>query len=73
MLLASRLCWGSILVLQRLTGAVQHFSSQAPDSGWGCGFKNLQMLLSHLLQRGPAVKEALFGGVGFVPDIGVIS
>eukprot|EP00898_Chlorokybus_atmophyticus_P007134 jgi/Chlat1/7421/Chrsp6S07445 len=59
-----------------LSGDLQHSHSSnkedAPsgnDTGWGCGWRNVQILSSHLLQRGPEYREALFGGCGFVPAI----
>jgi hypothetical protein len=50
-------------------GPVYHYSRQYVDSGWGCGYRNIQMLCGYLLQRDPAYAAALFGGRGFVPDI----
>jgi hypothetical protein len=48
---------------------IEHFESRAfEDVGWGCGWRNIQMLSSHLLDYEWA-RHALFGGVGFVPDI----
>jgi hypothetical protein len=48
-----------------------HSGSGQADSGWGCGYRNIQMQASHQLMRGdPAVRAALFGGCGFVPDVG---
>lgn len=32
--------------------AVDHYASSYGDKGWGCGYRNLQMLLSSLLQVG---------------------
>lgn len=53
-----------------LSGHVDHyFSKHLDDLGWGCGWRNIQMLCSHLLQRDEESKKALFGGVGFVPEI----
>jgi hypothetical protein len=49
---------------------VYHYSRQYVDSGWGCGYRNIQMLCGYLLQQDPAYAAALFGGRGFVPDIG---
>ncbi|GFH10257.1 uncharacterized protein HaLaN_05538, partial [Haematococcus lacustris] len=45
-------------------------SGQPADRGWGCGWRNIQMQVSHLLLR-PACPLAhhVFGGCGFVPDI----
>lgn len=30
-------------------GHVQHFACMKEDAGWGCGWRNAQMLVSHLL------------------------
>ncbi|WIA40959.1 hypothetical protein OEZ86_004609 [Tetradesmus obliquus] len=47
-----------------------HSGAGQADSGWGCGFRNIQMQASHQLMRGNAdVRAALFGGCGFVPDV----
>ncbi|TKY56400.1 Zinc finger with UFM1-specific peptidase domain protein [Spatholobus suberectus] len=49
---------------------VDHFQSlEFEDVGWGCGWRNIQMLSSHLLAQRPEAREAMFGGSGFVPDI----
>lgn len=54
-----------------LSGYVDHFqSTRAEDMGWGCGWRNIQMVSSHLIMERPEAREALFGGSGFVPDIG---
>lgn len=53
-----------------LSGYLDHFQSlEFEDVGWGCGWRNIQMLTSHLLVQRPEVKDVLFGGSGFVPDI----
>lgn len=53
-----------------LSGYVDHFQTlDLEDAGWGCGWRNIQMLTSHLLVQSQQAKELLFGGVGFVPDI----
>ena len=53
-----------------LSGYVDHFHSiDFEDVGWGCGWRNIQMLTSHLLFQRPETKPLLFGGSGFVPDI----
>ncbi|KAK7350787.1 hypothetical protein VNO77_09738 [Canavalia gladiata] len=53
-----------------LSGYVDHFQClESEDAGWGCGWRNIQMLSSHLLVQRPEAREALFGGSGFVPDI----
>nr|GEX29786.1 hypothetical protein [Tanacetum cinerariifolium] len=53
-----------------LSGYVDHFHSiDFEDVGWGCGWRNIQMLSSHLLFQRQEVKPLLFDGSGFVPDI----
>ncbi|XP_014522617.1 zinc finger with UFM1-specific peptidase domain protein isoform X2 [Vigna radiata var. radiata] len=53
-----------------LSGYVDHFQClESEDAGWGCGWRNIQMLSSHLLFQRPEARKALFGGSGFVPDI----
>ncbi|RDX79422.1 Zinc finger with UFM1-specific peptidase domain protein, partial [Mucuna pruriens] len=53
-----------------LSGYVDHFQClESEDAGWGCGWRNIQMLSSHLLVQRPEARKALFGGSGFVPDI----
>lgn len=44
-------------------------SLASEDTGWGCGWRNIQMLSSHLLSHRHDASELLFGGSGFVPDI----
>lgn len=57
-------------VVTILSGYVDHFQSTASeDRGWGCGWRNIQMMSSHLLAHRPEAREVLFGGAGFVPDI----
>ncbi|CAN6466115.1 unnamed protein product [Victoria cruziana] len=49
---------------------VDHFqSTKSEDSGWGCGWRNIQMMSSHLITERKDARVVLFGGVGFVPDI----
>lgn len=53
-----------------LSGYVDHFQSlESEDAGWGCGWRNIQMLSSHLIAQRHEAREVLFGGLGFVPDI----
>lgn len=53
-----------------ISGYIDHHQSvQSEDKGWGCGWRNIQMLSSHLLKQKPEAREVLFGGSGFVPDI----
>ncbi|GMH09092.1 hypothetical protein Nepgr_010932 [Nepenthes gracilis] len=54
-----------------ISGYVDHFQSiKTEDDGWGCGWRNIQMAASHLLMKRPEARNVLFGGCGFVPDIG---
>lgn len=48
---------------------IDHFESESIDFGWGCGWRNIQMLTSHLFIQRKEVHEVLFGGSGYVPDI----
>ncbi|TVU05387.1 hypothetical protein EJB05_48547, partial [Eragrostis curvula] len=53
-----------------ISGHIDHHQSLASeDKGWGCGWRNIQMMSSHLLRQRPEARQALFGGSGFVPDI----
>ncbi|OAY78820.1 Zinc finger with UFM1-specific peptidase domain protein [Ananas comosus] len=53
-----------------ISGHVDHYQSvESEDSGWGCGWRNIQMLSSHLLRERRDANAVLFGGSGFVPDI----
>ncbi|CAL4890543.1 unnamed protein product [Urochloa decumbens] len=53
-----------------ISGYIDHHQSlSSEDKGWGCGWRNIQMLSSHLLKQRPEAREVLFGGSGFVPDI----
>ncbi|XP_038685484.1 zinc finger-containing ubiquitin peptidase 1-like [Tripterygium wilfordii] len=53
-----------------LCGYVDHFQSVfSEDVGWGCGWRNIQMLSSHLLYQRQDARQVLFGGSGFIPDI----
>ncbi|KAL5568079.1 hypothetical protein UlMin_024654 [Ulmus minor] len=53
-----------------LSGYVDHFQSiEFEDAGWGCGWRNIQIVSSHLLFQREEAREVLFGGSGFVPDI----
>lgn len=54
-----------------LSGYVDHFqSTRSEDMGWGCGWRNIQMVCSHLLIERPEARDVLFGGSGYVPEIG---
>lgn len=52
-----------------ISGHVDHFQSISEDFGWGCGWRNIQMLSSHLLMQRQEAREVMFGRSGFVPDI----
>ena len=53
-----------------ISGYIDHHQSlSSEDKGWGCGWRNIQMMSSHLLKQRPEAREVLFGGSGFVPDI----
>ncbi|XP_065089904.1 zinc finger-containing ubiquitin peptidase 1-like isoform X2 [Ochlerotatus camptorhynchus] len=43
--------------------SVDHYASSYGDKGWGCGYRNLQMMLSSLLQN-TAYNEALYSAWG---------
>eukprot|EP00249_Psilotum_nudum_P013775 c24505_g1_i2 orf=233-1513(+) len=59
-----------VLSCATISGHVDHFQTFASeDVGWGCGWRNIQMLSSHLLTKNWGVRDVLFGGAGFVPDI----
>ena len=36
---------------QHCAGDVDHFQTERSDSGWGCGWRNIQMVCSHLLRH----------------------
>ncbi|CAA7392035.1 unnamed protein product [Spirodela intermedia] len=70
MLLSRCLDMESDNVKSVICGYVDHFqSTEIEDFGWGCGWRNIQMLSSHLLMERQEAKEVIFGGSGFVPDI----
>lgn len=51
-----------------LCGATDHYGSDSGDKGWGCGWRNIQMMCSFLLHFDD-YKKALFGGCGYVPTV----
>jgi hypothetical protein len=58
-------------VLTAATGEVDFFTSFGNfDKKWGCGYRNVQMLLSALLHAEPAL--VLFGGAARVDDGGTV-
>ncbi|KAH0449441.1 hypothetical protein IEQ34_020133 [Dendrobium chrysotoxum] len=53
-----------------ISGYIDHYQSvESEDYGWGCGWRNIQMLSSHLLMQRKEARDVLFGGSEFVPDI----
>lgn len=48
---------------------MDYFSSGFGDMGWGCGYRNTQMICSALMNNVPAFNSCLFGGCGFIPSI----
>lgn len=53
-----------------LCGYIDHFQSiVSHDVGWGCGWRNIQMLSSHLIKQRQEAREVLYGGSGLVPNI----
>ncbi|XP_024365765.1 uncharacterized protein [Physcomitrium patens] len=65
--LASRIGSSRIVVIR---GNTDYYESKKDvDVGWGCGWRNIQILASYLLAEDPEVREHLFGGTGYVPDI----
>ncbi|CAA0831285.1 Peptidase C78- ubiquitin fold modifier-specific peptidase 1/ 2 [Striga hermonthica] len=52
---------------------IDHFESiRSWDGGWGCGWRNIQMLSSYLLAQSEESRGVLYGGCGFVPNIRTI-
>ncbi|XP_035686205.1 zinc finger-containing ubiquitin peptidase 1-like isoform X2 [Branchiostoma floridae] len=51
-----------------LAASVDHFSSSWGDKGWGCGYRNIQMMLSALF-RDPAYRDVLVKSISFMPSI----
>ncbi|XP_064628729.1 zinc finger-containing ubiquitin peptidase 1-like isoform X2 [Lineus longissimus] len=47
---------------------VDHYASTYGDKGWGCGYRNLQMLLS-CLATNTTYKQVLFNGRPMIPSI----
>lgn len=51
------------VVKSYVCNGVDHYASSYGDKGWGCGYRNLQMLLSSLLQN-TLYNEALYSAWG---------
>jgi hypothetical protein len=54
-----------------LATKVSHFYSGHGDRGWGCGYRNIQMMCSSLSEL-PHFKKSMFGGIGYIPTIPVL-
>eukprot|EP01102_Stenamoeba_stenopodia_P004874 TRINITY_DN1531_c0_g3_i2.p1 TRINITY_DN1531_c0_g3~~TRINITY_DN1531_c0_g3_i2.p1 ORF type:complete len:378 (+),score=69.21 TRINITY_DN1531_c0_g3_i2:477-1610(+) len=54
-----------------LCSEMDHYASGPGDFGWGCGYRNIQMLSSALM-RSSIYKASLFGGLGYVPGVGAL-
>ncbi|XP_038077960.1 zinc finger-containing ubiquitin peptidase 1-like [Patiria miniata] len=52
----------------RLCSDTDHYSSTYGDKGWGCGYRNLHMLLSSLV-RIDEYRQVLFSGQNAIPSI----
>ena len=53
----------------KLCSRVEHYSQyKSIGSRWSCGYRNIQMLCSSLIQI-PTYKDALFDGTGVMPDV----
>ncbi|XP_022292437.2 uncharacterized protein LOC111103444 [Crassostrea virginica] len=51
-----------------LASHVDHYSASYGDKGWGCGYRNFQMLLS-ALAASPTYSKILFNGKPVIPSI----
>lgn len=51
-----------------LASHVDHYSASYGDRGWGCGYRNFQMLLSSLAAN-PTYSKVLFNGKPMIPSI----
>ncbi|BDA51471.1 probable zinc finger-containing ubiquitin peptidase 1 [Coccomyxa sp. Obi] len=52
-----------------LSGPLHHFSATPVDADWACGWRNIQMLSSHLLMRNEGLSNAMYCGCGYTPDV----
>jgi len=55
----------------KLCSEVDHFGIGSMDKGFGCAYRNLQIMLSYLYTI-PSLKASLFHGIGRFPDIPTI-
>ena len=58
----------SALVRYIVCGNVSHYSQTGRGRSYTCGFRNIQMMTSHLLRQ-PSYARRLFNGCGFVPSL----
>lgn len=61
-------CTNSPVCRVWLCSPCDHFAASYGDKGWGCGYRNLQMLLSCLAQN-PTYEQVLFNGRAMIPSI----
>lgn len=63
-----RISFPSTHIIRLCSAPVIHYSQRSSDilHQWSCGWRNVQVLSSSLLQR-PEFKQLLFGGCGYVP------
>lgn len=54
-----------------LCTTVDHYGATYGDRGWGCGYRNIQMMLSSLVHN-TAYNERLFNGQNAIPSISKI-
>eukprot|EP01117_Protostelium_nocturnum_P013285 TRINITY_DN4942_c1_g2_i2.p1 TRINITY_DN4942_c1_g2~~TRINITY_DN4942_c1_g2_i2.p1 ORF type:complete len:439 (+),score=118.59 TRINITY_DN4942_c1_g2_i2:414-1730(+) len=50
------------------SGECCHFGSDEGDRGWGCGYRNIQILASHLILREP-YSSSVFCGLKKIPTV----
>ncbi|XP_033116097.1 zinc finger-containing ubiquitin peptidase 1-like, partial [Anneissia japonica] len=55
----------------RLCSETSHYGSSPGDRGWGCGYKNIQMLLAAMCND-PKFKNSVFNGSTNMPSISKI-
>ncbi|KAK9822054.1 hypothetical protein WJX74_003875 [Apatococcus lobatus] len=52
-----------------VVGYCRHFHTARGDSGWGCGWRNMQMLIAAMQAHSEVFNSAIFRGSGHVPCI----